>query len=52
MAHIQIILEKLIPSLATEMRKMGLKQVKFTFLPTLPLARWNVHLLSVTQSVE
>ena len=51
MAHIQIILQKPNTSLATEMRKMALTPVTFSFLPTLPLPHRNVHSLTVTQSV-
>ena len=50
-AHIQIILQKPNTNLATEMRKMTLTPVTFSFLPTLPLPHRNVHLLTVTQSV-
>ena len=49
MAHIQIILQKPNTNLATEMRKMALMPVTFSFLPTLPLPQRNVHLLTVTQ---
>ena len=50
-AHIKIILQKPNTSLATEMRKMALTPITFSFLPTLPLPHRNVHLLTVTQSV-
>ena len=40
-AHIQIILQKTNTSLATEMRKMALTPVTFSFLPTLPLPHRN-----------
>ena len=50
--HIQIILQKPNTSLATEMRKMALTPITFSFLPTLILPNRNVHLLTVTQYVQ